>query len=65
MRKWREGVGTVKFRFSSMCNSLQTVCEQSATVLASRSQVQQFVNKVQQIATMATSKNGSEATKNA
>jgi hypothetical protein len=42
-----------------------TVCEQSATDLASTSGVQQFVNKVQQIATMDTPKNGFQATQNA
>jgi hypothetical protein len=32
---------------------IATVCEQSATILASRRSLQQFVNKVQQIATLA------------
>ena len=47
-----------------MCNRLQTVCEQSATVFASRDGVQQFVNKVQQIVIVATSGDGSQATNN-
>ena len=63
IRKWREGVGTVKFRFSSMCNSLQTVCEQSATFRGRRSGVQQFVNKVQQIVISATRKRVSQTAK--
>jgi len=47
-----EGVRDGKFRFSSMCNGLQTVCEQSASVLASHQRVHQFVNEVHQIVTM-------------
>jgi len=47
-----------------MCNRLQTVCEQSATVFASRDGVQQFVNKVQQIVIAATSEDGSQAAQN-
>jgi hypothetical protein len=43
-------VGAVQ---SVACNRLQTVCEQSATILASRGSLQQFVNKVQQFATLA------------
>jgi len=35
-----------------MCNSLQTLCEQSASVLGSRQGVHQFVNKVHQIVTV-------------
>jgi hypothetical protein len=61
--KWRKPVETSNQEIFAFCNNLQTVCEQSATVLASRSRVQQFVNKVQQIATMATPKNGSQTAK--
>jgi hypothetical protein len=35
-----------------MRSSLQTVCEQSASVLGSRQEVHQFVNKVHQIVTV-------------
>jgi len=43
-------------RFLVRCNKLQTVCEQSATVFTARRGVQQFVNRVQQIATFAATK---------
>jgi hypothetical protein len=46
-----------------VCNGLQTVCEQSATVFAACECVQQFVNKVQQFVIAATSEGGSQATK--
>jgi hypothetical protein len=47
-----------------MCNCLQIVCEQSATVLISLDGLQQFVNEVQQIVIPATRKHGSKTTKN-
>jgi hypothetical protein len=48
-----------------MCNSLQTVCEQSASVFGSRQHVRQFVNKVHQIVTVDAVQTASWATKNA
>jgi hypothetical protein len=48
-----------------MCNSLQTVCEQSATFSGTNRWVQQFVNKVQQIVIARTRKQASQTTKNA
>lgn len=38
------------------CNRLQTVCEQSATVFTREMSLQQFVNRMQQIATSAIAK---------
>ncbi len=37
----------------AMCNTLQTVCEQSASVVGSPQRVHQFVIKVHRIATFA------------
>ena len=48
-----------------MCNSLQTACEQSASVLGSRQRVHQFVNEVHQIVTVDAVQTASWATKNA
>jgi hypothetical protein len=48
-----------------MRNSLQTVCEQSATFGGRQRQVQQFVNKVQQFVIFTTLQDGSQAAKNA
>ena len=59
----RDRDGQIPFFFDVQQSA--TVCEQSATLLASRSPVQQFVNKVQQIATFTTLQDGSQATKNA
>lgn len=50
--------------FFAMCNRLQTVCEQPATVFAPREGGQQFVNQVQQIATSTDSKDHSQAAQN-
>ncbi len=46
-----------------MCNSLQTVCEQSATFLDPKRWMQQFVNKVQQIVIFTLRKRGSQTAK--
>ena len=43
---------------------IATVCEQSATVFTGEMSVQQFVNRVQQIATSAGSKDRSQTAKN-
>jgi hypothetical protein len=48
-----------------MCNSLQTVCEQSASVLGALQRVHQFVNKVHQIVTVGAFQTAFKATKNA
>jgi hypothetical protein len=64
-RKWRKPIGDMESGDFRVLQPTATVCEQSATDLASTSGVQQFVNKVQQIATMDTPKNGFQATQNA
>ena len=47
-----EGVRDGKISFSSMCNGLQTVCEQSASVSGSGQRVHQLVHEVHQIVTV-------------
>jgi hypothetical protein len=49
-----KGVRDGKISFSSMRNNLQTVCEQSASLLGAPQRVHQFVNKVHQVVTIGT-----------
>ena len=65
VRERQRHSGTLNLEFFPICNSLQTVCEQSATFEGRQRWVQQFVNKVQQIVIFRTRKEGSQTAKNA
>jgi hypothetical protein len=58
IKEMAEGVRDGKISFFFDVQRSETVCEQSASVLASRRRVHQFVNKVHQIVTVGTLPNG-------